>query len=65
VSKETDQVLKQVVKVFKNDVGRMPQRIVIEPNGEVEVNCRVGVRGQTHPRVYFTRVADEGQTKRG
>jgi hypothetical protein len=53
VAEDIAGLAERLVAACEDDSGSTPQRIIIEPNGEIEVNVRVGYRDQTHPEVYF------------
>jgi hypothetical protein len=49
------QIMQRLVEACEKELGHTPVRIVVEPNGQLEVNGRVALRGETHPHVFFRR----------
>jgi hypothetical protein len=45
----------RIIETAREYAGALPVRIVVEPNGDLEVNVRVAVRGQTHPLAFHKR----------
>lgn len=54
-SKSIEDQAFSLVDSAKEHAGTLPVRIVIEPNGDLEVNVRVAVRGETHPLAFHKR----------
>jgi hypothetical protein len=50
---EIEQALLELVEVLEDREERPFTRIIVEPNGDIEVNARVIFRGDTHPTVFF------------
>jgi hypothetical protein len=54
-----EELVVRLVEACEDNYGSTPQRIVVEPNGRIEVNARVAYRQQTHPWVIHTRREDD------
>jgi hypothetical protein len=54
-----EELLVELVEELEDELGQTPERIIVEPLGKAEVNARVGLRGETHPRTYWTSRRDD------
>jgi hypothetical protein len=52
---EVEKLIVQLVEKCEEIYGRAPERILIRPNRDVEVNCQVWLRGDRDPQVVFVR----------
>ena len=51
--KDLKAAMLRLVEACEEYYGTTPERIVVEPNGAIEVNGRVGLREERHPEVIF------------
>jgi len=45
----------RLVIAIEETYGKSPLAVKIQPNGDVDVNVRIGFRGETHPEVVHRR----------
>jgi hypothetical protein len=59
---KVEKLMLQLVQAVEEECGSLPQRIIVEPNGYVDVNGRVGFRDESWPVAFNIERPKEKQS---